>query len=511
MQLACADCHGQDDFLKILAKGHEKWLPLVGGHAAIGCRECHAATDKKHALEQAGRSAKVAARECVACHKTPHAPAFVAGVAALAATTPGQSCVGCHKPEHVSFTAQDIVVTAEQHAQSGFPLDKPHDKQACLDCHGPVGVAFGPRYPGRTAEACERCHADYHEGQFSRGPFAAGGCIGCHSRVEWKPHVFTVAKHEQAELQLVDAHAKTRCEECHKAPPKGRARVFRGTPDDCARCHKDGHDGFFDQLLAKRPPVDHGSCAACHDAAKFANLPADGFPHAEWTDFALNDAHAECKCESCHAPTKKADKTGRRFGRVAAIYGKLKGCVTCHKDAHAGVFDRAELPQRVRGKRDCARCHDEVSFRNFVGTFEHATWTGYALDGAHALLECSECHPSLQEPDQLGRTFSRAEGRDCADCHQDPHDDQFANDEGRTDCRRCHRSAKKFSDLFFNHNLQSRYRLDETHAAVACAECHKPYRKGRLEIVRYRPLGMDCGDCHGAPKDLLHRRKGKQE
>ena len=31
---------------------------------------------------------------------------------------------------------------------------------------------------------------------------------------------------------------------------------------------------------------------------------------------------------------------------------------------------------------------------------------------------------------------------------------------------------------------------------VACAKCHVGYQTGSGPIVRYKPLGTACGDCH---------------
>jgi Xaa-Pro aminopeptidase len=41
-----------------------------------------------------------------------------------------------------------------------------------------------------------------------------------------------------------------------------------------------------------------------------------------------------------------------------------------------------------------------------------------------------------------------------------------------TDCQRCHRSTTRFSELFFKHNLHSKYRLDATHAIYDRSEHH---------------------------------------
>jgi len=56
----------------------------------------------------------------------------------------------------------------------------------------------------------------------------------------------------------------------------------------------------------------------------------------------------------------------------------------------------------------------------------------------------------------------------------------------------------------FDHG-DSRFPLDDRHAALDCAACHKPWplpdSLGGGTAVRYRPLGLTCKDCHGTAQD----------
>ena len=150
----------------------------------------------------------------------------------------------------------------------------------------------------------------------------------------------------------------------------------------------------------------------------------------------------------------------------------------------------------------------QTSFRTFPkGRFDHGLWTGFALGGAHGEARCSDCHVPLRKPDRFGRTWRRAKGKNCADCHKDPHGGQFQMKD-HTRCERCHESARSFTELSFRHNFDSRFRLDKAHAPLACSECHKPFRKDGVEIVRYRPMGRKCTHCHRAQRDPLRRRQG---
>jgi len=51
--------------------------------------------------------------------------------------------------------------------------------------------------------------------------------------------------------------------------------------------------------------------------------------------------------------------------------------------------------------------------------------------------------------------------------------------------------------LVFDHDRQSRYKLDTAHKEVACRECHPlvSLRDGR-RLTQYKPIGTKCTDCH---------------
>jgi len=500
MKVACAKCHGQEDWTKLHSLGHEEHLPLVGGHGDVACRTCHAEADAQHSLEAVGGATRHAVRTCVDCHESPHHEQFVAGVARLAGKSAGTTCVACHLPEHTSFREQTVTVTPGQHAASGFALDIPHDLVGCVECHG-GGGSFADRYPGRAGDDCAACHTDPHGGQFAHEPFQEQGCLACHLRVRWETNTFDAQRHADTSFPLTGAHVGTDCDACHLVPADGEPRAFQGTTPVCGGCHEDAHNGFFARFGA-----DPQACGTCHDTATFGASGAQAFDHTKWTGFEVAGAHAQSKCESCHARTEEPDAMKRTFGRVAQRYGKYEGCATCHRDPHAGVFDRPGLPVKTKGGTGCARCHLQTSFRAFPDGFDHGRWTGFDLGDAHERAGCAACHAVLREPAENGRTWGKARGATCAACHADPHAGQFLVN-GVTDCQRCHRAEKDFYDLTFRHNFDSRFRPGKAHAGVACNACHKPARAGDKLVVRYRPLGRECADCHDPQTDPLGRRQ----
>ncbi len=503
MVFSCVECHSQKSWEELGSDGHDKFLPLIGGHADMSCRACHA-DDSDHALEKLGH-VRANPRQCMDCHESPHSKPFVATTASMAALAEPASCVVCHKFEHETFRDERLTVTVDQHGGSDFPLAIPHHDVTCAECHKPELETFVERYPGRQADDCIACHEDVHLSQFLESPLAPNGCVDCHSRTEFTPHTFTVRSHKSAGLPLEGAHVKTDCNDCHVEPKRNEARLFRGLNSDCASCHRDVHRGAFDHHDKEAAGKEHGLCSVCHKSTTFRDLLGT-FDHGKWTTFAIAGAHAQASCETCHPRGELPDANGRTLGRVSDHFGKYTGCVTCHKDPHDKQFDKKDLPQSVNGKEGCARCHIETSFRSFPDGFEHGTWTGFLLEGAHARTDCASCHKPRRRPDKTGRTWNRAKGNRCADCHSDPHAGQFEKRKNN-DCESCHRSASSFADLTFRHNFDSRFRLDKTHGALDCAECHKKERINGKVAVRYRPLGTTCADCHGSHNNPLRRRK----
>jgi len=509
MRVDCVACHGQTTWQDLHSFGHEKRLPLVGGHGDVACRTCHAESDA-HALEILGESAHPpAARECADCHVSPHAAAFTRGAAELAAKTPGAGCVECHLAGHTDFGEASTSTTPAQHALSGFALEVPHADVACKACHAPDLVGFRARYPGRSSAACSACHADVHGGQFAKGPFAHQECTACHDKERFEPHAFTVEKHAVTALPLTGKHVETACDDCHSKPSEKAPRTFHGSPTRCELCHKDAHDGAFDATDTEIRTERRGTCAVCHGTTAFADLPPSGFDHERWTGFAILGAHAEGECAACHAASPSPDDAGRKFGKVAQRFGPFEGCATCHEDVHQGGFDRPGLPAEVEGRTDCARCHEETSFRSLPRGFEHGRWTGFALVEEHESADCSACHAPAHGAVVGERTWTAAAGSGCLDCHVDPHAGQFA-EKTSNDCARCHASDRK-GFLSFEHDRDSRFKLGAQHRDVACDACHKPYSGADgFDVVRYRPLGRECIDCHGVDEDVLMRRKRRR-
>jgi len=427
LRQSCADCHTQQDFAEIAGFDHGERFPLTGSHGQASCVDCHA-EDSVHSIDAVGAlRATPEWRECIDCHESPHTESFIESIAQDASTTSGDSCRVCHILEHEAFDTNEVALSDDQHALTGFPLELPHAEVECSKCHGQKvrGSDFVDRYPGRSASACEACH-------------------------------------------------------------------------------EDAHRGFFDARSEKLGLDEPAGCAECHLPHTFSDIPLDDFDHGIWAAFPLLGAHRQNACKSCHSPAPAPDSAGRKFGWAAEPVGSVEDCGTCHTDPHAGEFDQEGLPANLNGRVSCARCHDEVSFRSAPHGFDHGLWTGFALDGAHGEASCSTCHDRVKgEP--FGRTWARAAGQNCADCHSDSHAGQF-DVEGVTDCRRCHEDTNSFNTLRFDHDLDTRFPLDGTHQTLSCSECHRETKPAGVALVRYRPMGRECVDCHGGTRNRVRTR-----
>jgi hypothetical protein len=79
------------------------------------------------------------------------------------------------------------------------------------------------------------------------------------------------------------------------------------------------------------------------------------------------------------------------------------------------------------------------------------------------------------------------------DCHEDPHNGQFATRAAGSDCSSCH-EVTGFKPTRFDResHRQGAFPLEGKHAALRCPECHKP--EGRQAVYVSRKLA--CNACH---------------
>jgi len=467
--------------------------PLSGAHAGLEgstkCFQCH--RPGASGLDE----------QCLACHK--QIAELIAGSRGLHGREAKSKCAGCH-PEHAG---RDFSLTnwPEEgprdfdHRRAGWPLSGKHQSLACRDCHNKkFRHAFAADGVWRTYHSmswvgldttCAGCHEDVHKGALG------ADCARCHSAVSWKVETFD---HARTTFPLLGKHLKTPCEKCHmdtRLPlpidAAGKPRpLFKPLPhEQCTDCHQDPHAGRLG-----------GSCAKCHTADDWRQVPKSAFDHDK-TRYPLRGLHRTVACEKCHDP-----KTA--WGPRP----KFASCGSCHRDAHAGTATLAGKPA------DCEACHDTGSYRLSTYTVARHMESAYPLTGLHASVACDRCHRKDASPAGVTALGSagvmlRVKHARCTDCHADSHRGEFVS---RTDggaCEACHGTEGWRPSRFTpRDHAQTRFLLEGRHVDIPCAACHGPGRKdlppvpvakaeGPAPAVKaaLRGIETECVQCHRDP------------
>ncbi len=388
----CTGCHDQESWKNVRGFDHSRTrYPLDGAHAKVKCLDCHKQPAPPPGQEGSAKTLLFAQFKaaggrpaCALCHRDPHQGRL------------GNACANCHST--TTFRSTSTATVRFDHDRTAYPLRGKHRNVECAKCH-PAGREL--RVPG--FERCETCHRDPHLGQL-RKVSTGGACADCHAVDGFAPARYGPREHEKARFPLAGAHLAVPCSACHRLVAPGalprsarasmdfggtaRTRQFEFDRFRCKDCHRDPHGGELDRYAADK------GCAACHD--QNAWRPAR-FDHQQ-TRYPLRDAHLRVACEKCHPAA--SDGT-RRFD------GRPLDCAGCHKDVHAGQFV-------VAGNTDCARCHDERSFRP-ASRFQHAA-SRFPLDGRHVKVACAGCHPTESTPAGPVVRY-RPRPVECAGCH----------------------------------------------------------------------------------------------
>ncbi|MEW5770206.1 MAG: cytochrome c3 family protein [Pseudomonadota bacterium] len=260
--------------------------------------------------------------------------------------------------------------------------------------------------------------------------------------------------------KVITGHAKyeLECERCHQHFDKSAQSGL------CLDCHKD-----IDRDVKARTGM-HGRsaekpCKSCHTEhkgreARIAALDKRTFDHAQ-TEFSLNGAHKEAKCEGCHQP--------RRKYRQAP-----KLCNDCHRR------DDFEKGHKGHLGAKCESCHNESDWKET--RFDHEKTRFRLLGGKHADAKCKACH--------VDKTYQDTP-LTCVGCHRK--DDQAKGHKGRYGgkCESCH-NDRGWKEIRFNHDADTRYPLKGKHRETRCDSCHLP----QLGALYKQKWTTTCVSCH---------------
>ena len=490
---------------------------VIEGHAKYehACENCHEKFDQKKQRTQ-----------CLDCHKEVRQDVLnKSGYHGRNPIIRNQECKGCHS-EHQGRKA-DIIKMDKltfDHHYTDFKLGGQHSKIACASCHTDKKKYREAPHDCYSCHRKESPHQEKAMGKFFKQ------CGTCHSDNNWRVSEY---EHKQTKFPFVGKHAKAACVTCHISDR------YVDTPNTCIACHQ------ADDVHAKANGTD---CKKCHNPRGWKKM---SFDHSKDTDFPLHERHAKLPCQSCHKndPYREKikstcvschshdDKHKGNFGdkcqtcHDAATWSKQKfdhnkdtkfdlrgkhvkaDCTSCHKThiyftkLKTDCYSCHAIDDVHKGEqgKNCQQCHDEKGWRKGV-KFEHDI-TRFPLIGLHATVPCEECH--------LSNNYKDA-SIECNSCHKN--DDTHKGKLG-VDCQQCH-SPNSWNIWRFDHNKQSRFKLEGAHTKVHCHSCHatavdKIDSKPRSCIYCHRnqdehngQFGAYCDRCHSSEsfKDVNIRR-----
>ena len=474
----CSSCHvehqgkkyqliwwknGADQFNHDLTGYH-----LQGKHAQVKCRQCHQEKNITHAAKLLEAKKDLdhtflgLDRKCLSCHEDEHRGQMK------------ESCLQCHnmgawKP-----------ASKFDHSHTKYPLTGKHADAKCEKCHALiVDNKFSTdkdfrKFTGIAFSECTNCHKDFHNNRFGKN------CQNCHSTRGWNLVNREKFDHNRTAYPLRGRHTTLKCNQCHLP-----GRPFKiAHYEKCKDCHADYHRGDFLQ----RP--QHGDCEECHKVEGFKPSAFTIAKHHH-SKFALAGAHLAVPCNACHVKMhKNMPNETMRFK-----FRSLE-CSACHKNPHGNRVDK------YLALTGCEYCHSISSWHDMI--LDHDK-TKFPLQGRHKKVACYKCHkPANKDKNTKIYQFSSLSSQ-CQNCHEDIHYGQFKEKTVKknvTRCDRCHSPVDWLAGKF-QHNRDSKFKIDGAHQSVGCRQCHpKVTIKGKTFRL-YKLLRTDCKFCHGESKTPL--------
>jgi len=446
------------------------------------CSKCHSGKQK------------IVPSRCLSCHKALNAR--IAAGKGLHAQEGYGDCETCHVEHH--GRDYELIWWPDgkdqfDHSLTGYALEGKHKDVPCEKCHQAQNIRnkqelidqgkdLNHTYLGLD-RSCLSCHVDEHRGQMQ-----ADQCLTCHNVNGWKPA--SGFDHSKTKFPLIGKHKKVKCRKCHplitdEKYPQNRDYVkFKGLRfASCVDCHKDVHANKFGSR-----------CVQCHSTQGWRIVNEKQFDHNK-TAFPLQGKHVQVPCNKCHKP-----------GQPIHIE-KFSRCTDCHADYHVGQFAHR------RQKGACEECHSVSGFTPAKFTIEQHNRSNYPLKGSHLAVPCIACHKKERINSQETIRFRFASTR-CADCHQNPHQQEVNGYLQKGGCEYCH-TVESWRAVTFDHN-QTKFPLQIKHSKIACGACHKPIEQADgSTVVRLTNLPLLCNSCHkdvhyGQFRDAEARKRGQK-
>ncbi len=270
------------------------------------------------------------------------------------------------------------------------------------------------------------------------------GCFRCHD-----------GKHLSADGESIRLH----CNICHSIPTTVGATTR--PPEMPVSSVSEPPNHLETNFIADHRFEANETCSACHGEIQFGS-----------------DNSSFCANSACHGQAWPAVQLNAAFPHPIPLEGKHADvwCYQCHEGVAKPVYECAnchEPPTVPHFGPNCEDCHTTAGFEQAdVEGFEHP----FPLEGAHATLQCTDCHSA-------GLELSY----ECSACHQPPSETHFG-----PDCQDCH-TPTSFADATLPPELHP-IPLIGAHQRATCEVCHADGQR----VPEYV-----CSNCHKPPENHL--------
>jgi len=338
-------------------------------------------------------------------------------------------------------------------------------------------------------QGCSACHDSF-------GGTPTEKCAQCHSELVARNHPFALDRSSNPETASIELGA-----------------------DACSSCHMD-HSGAEPALgvFLPEPAALAASCAGCHaDGVPELRRKLDGLaaePHALSYPSFSHAAHAEQRCDICHARDSATSALGtvRDFARVA-----FSTCMGCHSlDAQAG-------PGHPFGRDPAlAEWSSKIKPEHRV----RLAWHGAGAQTPGGSSRCLDCHAERHAPELRTTTLRESESV-AFELRRRSHADLFtaaakveAGHGGERACGECHASGVAthgnetrtgpFLHALHLSTTAPRSSAEAAASTAECVTCHGNLAAAsqlRSDGLEHAPLDS-CAACHrdvraGKPEALV--------
>src|SRR5579859_3218222 len=177
-------------------------------------------------------------------------------------------------------------------------------------------------------------------------------------------------------------------------------------------------------------------CANCHTYSSWKPIRSNPEFNHDLTGYPLRGMHQNVGCSQCH--------TSMVFKNVSSQ------CADCHADIHRRQFGAS-----------CSNCHSVKGWQTSLQAIQNHQ-NRFPLVGAHALVQCEECHKQAAVGQFVGLSTS------CYSCHQKDFLTPVLDHVGLglpNTCESCH-SMDSWFNAKFDHLKYTGYALTGAHATL---------------------------------------------